>query len=297
MEEAKNLNETIEQLTELPSQSELKKRAGMYFARDVDRYIEKLQLNARSMEALFHERSEEMRTLLMSVTRERDEYRSKLHEMEKSISQTEIRTVEELEMKGYKALPAAEYQMLVRLDEDSKRMLDQLEAKVKRLAEENAGMAKELKESAGERKESRAVISQVEKLKELLVQREKELQEKTEELTASYIRLNELETAAKDNAAALLQLRNKCATLELNEKLLQNEFVQLQNDKDRAVKEASAGCERWKAERDAFVRRYKVLLTGQRQSMQRLQENVTAAVKYMESLGESALISLGLEDI
>ena len=187
--------------------------------------------------------------------------------------------------------------MLMQFDADSKRTIAQLEAKIKKSSEENTKMAKQLEDGSAAKRESDTVISQVQKLKELLTQREKELQEKVEELTTAYVRSNESETVIRDNTAALLQLRNKCSTLELNERLLQNEFVQLQNDKDRAIRDASASCERWEAERDALVRRYKVLLTGQRQSMQRLQENVLATVKYMESLGESAMISLGLEEI
>ena len=85
MEEAKRVNETIEQWTELSQENELKKRAGMYVAKDVDRYIEKLHFNMRNMETAYHERFEEMRTLLMSVNRERDEYQNKVQKLEQSL--------------------------------------------------------------------------------------------------------------------------------------------------------------------------------------------------------------------
>ena len=50
MEEAKKVNETIEHWADFSQENDLKKRAGMYVAKDVDRYIEKLQFNMRNME-------------------------------------------------------------------------------------------------------------------------------------------------------------------------------------------------------------------------------------------------------
>ena len=297
MEEAKKVNETIEHWADFSQENDLKKRAGMYVAKDVDRYIEKLQFNMRNMETAYHERFEEMRTLLISVTREKEEYQAKVLALEKSINEVKGGTIADLEKKGLKALPLAEYRMLMQFDEDAKLTIKQLEAKLKKVAEENTRILKQLEDGAAARQESEAVISQVQRLKELLSQRERELQEKSDELTSVYVRANEAETAVRENTAALLQFKNKCSTWELNERLLQNEFLQLKNDKERAVKDSEAARERWQAERDALVQRYKVLLIGQRQSMQRLYENVTATVRYMESLGESAMISLGLEEI
>jgi chromosome segregation ATPase len=249
------------------------------------------------MEASYHERFEEMRTLLISVTREKEESQAKVQALDKSVQEAKKGTVADLEKKGFKALPIAEYQMLMQFDEDAKRTIGQLEAKLKKVSEENTRLLKQLDDGAVTRRESETVISQVQKLKEMLNQREKELQENSDELTSVHVRASEAETAVRENVAAIMLLKNKCSTLELNEKLLQNEFLQLKNDKERAMKESESARERWLAERDALVKRYKVLLTGQRQSMQRLHENVTATVKYMESLGESAMISLGLEEI
>ncbi len=297
MEQAKKVNETTEQWADISQENDLKKRAGMYVAKDVDRYIEKLQFNMRNMETAYHERFEEMRTLLISVTREKEEYQAKAMALEKSVKEVKGGTVADLERNGLKALPLAEYQMLMQFDEDAKLTIRQLETKLKKITEENTRLLKQLEGGAAARRESETVISQVQRLKEMLNQREKELQEKSDELTSVYVRANEAETAVRENTAVLLQLKNKCSTLELNERLLQNEFLQLKSDKERAVKDSEAAKERWQAERDALVKRYKVLLTGQRQSMQRLYENVTATVKYMESLGESAMISLGLEEI
>jgi chromosome segregation ATPase len=297
MEQAKKVNETIEQWTDISKENDLKKLAGMYIAKDVDRYIEKLQLDMHNMAATYHDRFEEIRTLLISVTREKEEYQARTQALERSIEQVKVGTVADLEKKGLKALPLAEYQMLMQFDEDAKFTIKQLEAKLTKVSEENARLLKQLEDGAGVRRESETVILQVQKLKEMLIQREKELQEKSEELTSVCVRANEAETAVRENAAALMQLKNKCSTLELNERLFENEFIQLKNDKERALKESEAARERWQAERDALVKRYKVLLTGQRQSMQRLYENVTSTVKYMDSLGESAMISLGLEEI
>ncbi len=297
MEQAIKVNETIEQSVDVSRENDLKKRAGMYIAKDVDRHIEKLQFNMRNMETAYHERFEEMRTLLISVTREKEEYQAKVQALETSVKEIKGGTVADLEKKGLKALPLAEYQMLIQFDEDAKLTIKQLDAKLKKVTEENTRLLRQLEDGAATRRESETIIPQVQKLKELLNQREKELQEKSDELTSVYVRANEAETAVRENTAALLQFKNKCSTLELNERLLQNEFLQLKNDKERALKESEAASERWLAERDALVKRYKVLLTGQRQSMQRLYENVTATVKYMESLGESAMISLGLEEI
>jgi chromosome segregation ATPase len=297
MEQAKKTNETVEQWIDPAQETELRKRAGMYIAKDVDRYVEKLNFNMRNMETAYHERFEEMRTLLISVTREKEEYQAKVQALEKSVQEVKNGTVADLEKKGFKALPLAEYQMLTQFDEDAKRTISQLETKLKKVTEENTRLLKQLDDGAVARRESETVISQVQKLKEMLNQREKALQDKSDELTSIHVRASEAETAVRENLAVITQLKNKCSTLELNERLLQNEFLQLKNDKERAVKESEAARERWEAERDALVKRYRVLLTGQRHSMQRLHENVAATVKYMESLGESAMISLGLEEI
>lgn len=281
---------------------ELKRRAGSYSAKEVDQYIDKLKINMRNMEAVYQERFEEMRTQILSLARERDAYLAEKQMAEQKLliaASTPSQSVDVdsvLEKRGMKAVKLSEYHSLLQGDTDLRRTLGQLEDKIKVLSDENRRLAKELEDSEPLRKEAAAVINQVKTTKELLQQREEQLQQKTEELSILSIRLSEAESAVRENAAELIQLRDKCATYELESRLIHNEHVQLQNEKERIAKEAMINKERWDSEREGLIRRYTVLINGQKQCMQRLSESVAEAVKYMESLGESAMKGYGTEE-
>ena len=305
-----------------------KKVGGSYSAKEVDQYIDKLKINMRNMEAVYQERFEEMRTQILSVTRERDNYLADKQTAEQRLT-TEIQAIEkklaaerqavekrladeqlraqqstpqpvdinaELEKQGLTAVNKTEYQSLVQSDTEIRRTVGQLENKMKVLADENRRLAKELEDIEPVRKEAAAVVHQAKITKDLLQQREEQLQQKTDELSLLAMRLSEAEGAVRENAAELIQLRDKCATYELESRLIQNEHLQVQNEKERIAKEAGINKERWDAEKEGMIKRYTVLLNGQKQCMQRLSDSVEEAVKYMEGLGESVIKGYGIEE-
>lgn len=291
------------QLWQDEPEDELKRKVGgSYSAKEVDQYVDRLKINMRNMEAVYQERFEEMRTQILSVTRERDNAMTDKQSAEQKLANTantapQVVDVETtLEKRGMKAVKINEYQNLLQGDSEFRRTIGQLENKMKILSDENRRLAKELEDTEAVKKEAAAVVNQVKTTKEQLQQREEQLQQKTEELSLISIRLSEAEAAVRENAAELIQLRDKCATYELESRLVRNEHIQLQNEKERIAKESVVNKERWESEREGLIRRYNVLLSGQKQSMQRLSDSVAEAVRYMESLGESALKGYGPEE-
>lgn len=288
------------QLWQDDPEDELKRKVGgSYSAKEVDQYVDRLKINMRNMEAVYQERFEEMRTQILSVTRERDNALAEKSAAEQKLASASSQVVDvdsTLEKRGMKAVRVSEYQSLLQNDSESRRTVSQLENKMKILSDENRRLAKELEDTEAIKKEAAAVVNQVKTTKELLQQREEQLREKTEELSLLSIRLSEAEAAVRENAAELIQLRDKCATYELESRLVHNEHIQLQNEKERISKEAAMNKERWDSEREGLIRRYNVLLGGQKQCMQRLSDSIAEAVRYMDGLAESAMKGYGTEE-
>jgi uncharacterized phage infection (PIP) family protein YhgE len=291
------------QLWQEEPEDELKRKVGgSYSAKEVDQYVDRLKINMRNMEAVYQERFEEMRTQILSVTRERDNAVTDKQSAEQKLAST-VNTAPQvvdvdatLEKRGMKAVRLSEYQSLLQGDSEFRRTIGQLESKMKILSDENRRLAKELEDTEAVKKEAAGVVNQVKTTKEQLQQREEQLQQKTEELSLISIRLSEAEAAVRENAAELIQLRDKCTTYELESRLVHNEHIQLQNEKERIAKEAAVNKERWDSEREGLIRRYNVLLGGQKQCMQRLSDSVAEAIHYMESLGETAMKGYGSEE-
>ncbi|MEZ4357797.1 MAG: hypothetical protein R2876_04105 [Eubacteriales bacterium] len=120
----------------------LKKYLGTYRTKDVDQYIEKLLSRIQSMEAMYNERYDEMRTNIFGITKERDEQIEKVKALQEIVKDTS----KYLEKKGLIALSKEEYNAIKSAEEKLKHDLSSLNEKQKTLKNENEKLSNELNE-------------------------------------------------------------------------------------------------------------------------------------------------------
>ena len=283
MDMIREQNEFSTSLSDVVARTELKNRSGMYSVGDVDRYIKKLQLAAQKMENASKARLEQMVEFAKSLSNERDVTQAKNEALEKKIENLRKGLFTEPEKRGLKVISIADYNKLTSQNYDNGAFL--------RMGQRGAASD----DGVGNGK----LHLEVERLKDLLTQKDMELRSKTGELDALRKWVKEAEPAGQNNktASALAELRYKIETLQLELQRMEDENKQLKAEKDKIDKTFLDNKEIWKKDQDALLRRYKVLLSAQKQSMQRLQHGVDQTVKYMESLGDSAKIEIDNEEV
>ncbi len=101
----------------------LKKHLGFYRSVDVESYVNSLLDQIQNTETVYQDRSEEMRSSLLLITRERDEKIQRIKEMEEKLNDA-LDLPARLTEKGLVAIPRETY---VQLDSDNKRLLQKNE--------------------------------------------------------------------------------------------------------------------------------------------------------------------------
>lgn len=240
----------------------LSKHLGSYRTKDVDQYIEKLQKKFSSMEGIYQERYEEMRTSLLMITRERDTQAARANALEEKLKDFPKYCDRFLEEKGLTAIPNEINTMIQDVDLDDLSNIRNMKAKLRLLESENLKHIKELEHAHNALYEAESATNIIEQLK-AQVQAQKE---KTDQLQ---LLLDTQKQQTKQAADELEELK----------KVSQTRMIELVNEQR----------ELGESQRRGLVQRFQMIIDNQKQYTQQMQQNMAAFVKYMDSLSSSDL--------
>jgi hypothetical protein len=285
----------IQEIRGAQSQEEvLTKRWGMYSTKDVDQYVEKLQLRMRNAEAVYHERHEEMRTNLLGITRERDSQAEKIHKLEQQLANyQDIDSY--LQGQGKIAIPIETYEELQAAAAPNPE-LDKLAQENKRLLEDQSHFQQDLLNlESTQQKLAEVTLANDKAASQLQVEREKSMKLEQQLLELSQrgsrqeVRLEVLKLTVEEQTEYSNRTHAQYQALTVQHKVAQEMVQQLIKDKDNLEKESIIQQQRWDLRRTSLVNRYQALLNSQHACMKQFEESFAATLQCMESLAEPGL--------
>lgn len=288
----------LEQMRETQKREDhvLTKHLGGYRSKEVDQYIQKMQQRLRTMEEMYQERFEEMRTSLLAITRERDTQLERANSLEQKIADLPKYYDQYLEEKGLVAISSEIHEMIQDIDIEDLSNLENMKAKLKALENENLASVSELKETRAALDETKNASKIIEQLKiQAQTQTEKNHQlqllldaQKQESDQA----LDKLETTKMISQTQMIQLVNEQSryqSLELEYGLAQEKNHQLTRENEHLEAEIDRQKELWETQRRALIQQFKSIIGSQKQYTQQLQKSIASLANYMERVSETEL--------
>lgn len=287
----------LEQIREGQVQEEaLKKHLGGYRTKDVDDYIEKLLNRLHSMEDIYKERYEEMRTNLFGITKQRDEQQERANALEQIIKDTPKYCDSYLEKKGLIALSKEELDRVQSIETNLRQEIGSLNEKYLQLKKENEKLVKELNQKQIVNTEAEANTKKIEQL-------QNEIKIKYEEYMQMEIKLHDViesEQQLKDTLQAmdeqtrkqeeeLSKQQTRFEALDQQYKLTQEMNDQLIKEKERQKEDVIKQQESFDNERRSIIRRYQETLYNQQECLKRLQESFSSSLRYIKNLSETEI--------
>lgn len=288
----------LEQIREGQVQEEaLKKHLGGYRTKDVDEYIEKLLVRLHSMEDIYKERYEEMRTNLFGITKERDEQQERANALEQIIKDTPKYCDTYLEKKGLIALSIEEYDRVQNIEEGYRKNIASLNERYLLLKKENEKLNRELEERQIVNINTEENTKKIEELQSKLEVKSKEymqvnlkLKDQIENEKQLKDQLESMTRQAKKQEEELNKERTRFEDLGQQYKLTQEINERLIQEKEHQKKDAIKNQERLNDERKDTIKRYQEILYSQQECLKRLQESFSSSVRYMENLAEADIL-------
>jgi len=244
-----------------------RKRLGLYNSHEVEQYIQRLLERMHHMEMMYQRQYEEIRTGLLGITRERDDLRMRLKEMEARFSDVPSDWIRMLREQGQEVFSVAEAEQLRRARED---FLENMESITR------------------ERDQGKETIRQLnlrhEEQSEQLRCTQEDARALRRKAEALEIELESVRCQAQEKTEALVRIQAR-------EEAAIREAELARQQADHLEQELASHRQRWDMQRESLIHRYQSVLHSQQQCMQRLQESFIASVKCMQSLGEANLVN------
>lgn len=273
----------------------LKKHMGGYRVRDVDQYKEKLHEKIRSMENVYQERLEEMRTNLLGITRERDMLAARITELEGEQQNVQEMCRNFLRENGLYAVSGEKYKQLESVDLDQFGQLDSFRETIRSLEGENSALLDELEKARNAQKENRDESAELQELTaqlraqaQALEQHKAQLQIQSGLAQQRQAQMESLESRCAGQSEQLERLKLENREMEIQNRHLQEMNRLLAREKDCLDKEASL----WESERKLFVNRFNKILNGQKQYMEHLRQSIDTSIAQMEKISEADFLIL-----
>jgi len=301
-------------------------RMGMYRAKEVDRYITRLQDQLNGTTAVYQDRFEEMRTSLLGMTRERDEKISQIRDLEKKLADTQDLD-KVLLNHGLSALPSGELlnlrqdnillsqkvsQLTAQIEDNTEKKMileelqrakDQLDARtatVREISEELASLKarrNELQLIADDQKKTIEFLSED---RDKMLERYKSTLEETAALQqqlASHqqtsgehqIKLGAISMQLHNLEESLAQIRAQYQNLETQHQISQDLANRLLTEKSTLENEIRLQNQRFEAQRAMLINRYQGILSTQNEFLKKWRDSFNFSVRYLEDLAATDL--------
>lgn len=288
----------LEQIREGQVQEEaLKKHLGAYRTKDVEQYVEKLLSRLHSMEVIYKERYEEMRTSLFGIAKERDEQLNKASALEQILKDTPKYCDTYLEKKGLMALSKDEYEHAQNIEKSLRQEIASVNEKHLLLKKENEKLIKELEQKHIVNTKAEENTKKIEQLQnEIKVKSEEceqlnlKLQTQIENEEQLKCQLEAMNNQTNEQEEERSKERTRFEALDEQYQLLQAMNEQLITENDRQKKDVIKKQERLENERKYTIRRYQEIFYSQQECLRRLQESFSSSVRYMENLVEADIL-------
>ena len=288
----------LEQIREGQIQEDaLKKYLGVYRTKDVEQYIEKLLGRLHNMETVYQERFEEMRTSLLDLTRERDDQIERAKALENKLKDIPKCCEAYLSEQGLITLSKENYEHFQRIDDEYNENLNKQK-------QENSQLLKKIEEFQIVQREAEEAKDKLDQLQiqaktmaDECNQLHSQLQNQAEEELQIQMLLKASEEKCHGQEIEIEKARARYQALDIQNQLTMDLNQQLMQEKERHEKEAVKRQERWDNERFLLIRRFNGILQGQKQCIQRLQENFAASIQCMDSLSEADFLNLSVEEV